>query len=105
MVKHIILLKLKENALGKPTAENARMLKREFLGMPARIKEILKLEVGINFNTGKDAYDSALIAEFANKQDLDAYQIHPEHQRVVGIIRQHRDVRIVVDYEMEGPDA
>ncbi len=100
MVKHIIVLKLKENAFGNSKAENAQMLKRELEGMTRKIKEIRKIEVGINFNPGQDAYDLALIAEFADKKDLDTYQNHPEHQRVVGILRQHRDVRIVVDYEI-----
>ncbi len=100
MIKHIIVLKLKEEALGKSKAENAEMLKREFEGMPARIKEIRKLEVGINFNPSEDAYDLSLIAEFANRKDLDIYQNHAEHRRVIGIVRQCRDQRIVVDYEM-----
>ncbi len=100
MIKHIILLKLKEEAFGKSKAENAEMLKREFEGMPAKIKEIRKLEVGINFNPSGDAFDLSLIAEFANRKDLDIYQNHPEHMRIVAIVRQCRDRRIVVDYEM-----
>ena len=99
MVKHIIVLKLKESAAGKSKDENARMLKREFEGMKDKIKEIRKLEVGINFTQGQDAYDLGLIAEFADRNDLDVYQKHPEHQRIVAILRQVRDSRIVVDYE------
>jgi len=99
MVKHIIVLKLKENAGGKSKAENAQMLKREFEGMTAKIAQIRGLEVGINFNSTPDAYDMALTAEFASRKDLDTYQSHPEHQRIVAILRQLRESRIVVDYE------
>jgi hypothetical protein len=100
MIKHIVVWKLKESAGGKSKHENAQMLKRELEGLTCAIREIRKLEVGINFNSAQDAYDLALIAEFADKKDLDTYQNHPEHQRIVGILRQHRDSRIVVDYEM-----
>lgn len=100
MIKHIILLKLKDSAEGKTKAENATMLKRELESLASKIKEIRKLEVGINFNTGQDAYDLGLMSEFANKNYLDAYQNHPEHQRVAAILRRLRDYRIVVDYEL-----
>ena len=100
MIKHIILLKLKESAEGKPKSDNALFLKRELESLASKIKEIRKLEVGVNFNTGQDAYDLALISEFATKEDLDTYQIHPEHQRVAAIVRRLRDSRVVVDYEM-----
>jgi hypothetical protein len=100
MIKHIILLKLKDSAEGKTKAENATMLKRELESLASKIKEIRKLEVGINFNTGQDAYDLGLVSEFANKNDLDVYQNHPEHQRVAAILRRLRDYRVVVDYEL-----
>lgn len=99
MIKHIVLWKLKEEAEGRSRLENALLLKGELESMTGRIKEIRKLEVGINFNTGQDAYDLALFSEFATKQDLDIYQNHPEHQRVVAILRRLRDTRAVVDFE------
>ncbi len=99
MIKHIIVLKLKEHAGGKSKSENAQMLKREFEGMPEKIREIRKLEVGINFDPTPDAYDMALAAEFASRRDLEIYQNHPEHQRIVAILRPLRESRIVVDYE------
>jgi hypothetical protein len=100
MIKHIVLWKLKENVEGKLKADNARMLKRELESLPGKIKEIRTFEVGINFSTEQDAYDLSLIAEFANKNDLETYLNHPEHQRVVTILRRLRDSRIVVDYEV-----
>ncbi len=99
MIKHIIVLKLKDNAGGKSKADNAQMLKREFEGMMGKIGEIRRLDVGINFNSTPDAYDMALTAEFESKKDLDIYQNHPEHQRIVAILRPLRETRIVVDYE------
>jgi len=99
MVKHIVALKLKENAGGKSKDENARMLKREIEGLKSKIKEIRTIEVGINFNPAADAYHLVVVAEFSNKKDLDTYQNHPEHQRIVGIMKEVHDTRVVVDYE------
>ncbi len=100
MIKHIVVWKLKEEAEGKTKIENALMLKRELESLTRKIKEIRKLEVGINFNTVQDAFDLGLVSEFANKNDLEVYQNHPEHQRVAGLLRRLRESRVVVDYEM-----
>jgi hypothetical protein len=100
MIKHIVVWKLKEEAEGRPKVDNSIMLKRELELMSKRIKEIQKLEVGINFNSGQDAYDLSLYSEFASRQDLEAYQNHPEHLRVVALLRKVRDARVVVDYEI-----
>lgn len=99
MVRHIVVWKLKEQADLRVKADNAQMLKRELEGLKSKIGEIRSLEVGVNFNPALDAYDLALVSEFDTRHDLDVYQNHPEHQRVIGILRQYRDLRIVVDYE------
>lgn len=80
--------------------ENALLLKRELESMTAKIKEIRSLEVGMNFNDDQDAYDLVLVTEFARKEDLEVYQNHPEHQRVVAILRRLRETRVVVDYKI-----
>lgn len=100
MIKHIVLCKLKEFAEGKSKTDNALMLKHEIESLALKIAVIRKLEVGVNFNPGQDAYDLSVIAEFASKKDLETYSNHPEHQRVVAILRRLRDSRVVVDYEM-----
>lgn len=99
MIKHIVLWKLKELAGGKSKVDNALTLKHELETLASKIAVIRKFEVGINFSTVQDAYDLALISEFATKEDLDTYQNHAEHQRVAGILKRLRETRIVVDYE------
>lgn len=100
MIKHIVVWKLKEQAEGRSRMENALLLKRELESMTAKIKEIRSLEVGMNFNDDQDAYDLVLVTEFARKEDLEVYQNHPEHQRVVAILRRLRETRVVVDYKI-----
>lgn len=99
MIKHIIMLKLKETAAGKSSQENAVMLKRELESLRSKIREIKKLEVGINVAEDPDAYDLVLCSEFAEKKDLETYMRHPEHKKVGEIVKNVRETRIVVDYE------
>ncbi len=99
MIKHIVLLKLKERAEGKSKADNASMLKHALESLALKIEVIRKFEVGVNFNTAPDACDLALVSEFDTKEDLDTYQNHPEHQRVVEVLRRLRETKIVVDHE------
>ena len=40
-----------------------------------------------------------LVAELENREALDAYQAHPEHQAVVPLIKAAAINRTVVDYE------
>ncbi len=100
VIKHIIMLKLKENALGKSKTENARIIKRDLESLRSTIKEIRHLEVGIDVAGGPDAYDVALYSEFADKNALETYMNHPDHVKVGEFVRSVRESRIVVDYEI-----
>ncbi len=99
MVKHIVLWKLKDMAEGRSAQENALMLKGELESLRKKIKEIVFLQVGLNFNSSEAAYDVALYSEFKTKQDLLAYQKHPEHVKVAELVNKVREKRVVVDYE------
>ncbi len=99
MIKHIVVWKLKDQANGTSKAENAATLKRELESLKHKIKEIRKLEVGINVAEGPDAYDLALYGEFADKHDLETYIKHPDHVKVAELVGSVRQTRIVVDYE------
>lgn len=99
MIRHIIFLKLKNDAEGKSKADNAVMLKQELESLVSKIKEICRLEVGINYNTSQDAYDLALVSDFNSKEDLEKYMKHPDHVRIGEIVKRVRESRIVVDYE------
>lgn len=99
MIKHVVVWKLKDHAEGKSKADNARYLKVELESLVSKIPMIRKFEVGINDNPASDAYDMALVSEFATKEDLVSYQNHPAHQRFAAILSRLRETKIVVDYE------
>ena len=61
---------------------------------------MLKLEVGLNFETSSDAADISLYTEFESREALNAYQIHPAHMPAKKIIPLVRLERRVADYEI-----
>jgi len=100
MIKHIVLWKLKEGVEGKSKPENAGELKVALENLKGKIPEIRSLEVGINFNPADTASDVSLYTEFNNLEDLDKYQKHPEHLKVVEIVKKLTAERRVSDYEV-----
>lgn len=99
MIKHIVIWKLKPEP--NPTAKevNAQKLKNEIEALRNSIPEIKQIEVGINIATSDQAGDVVLYSEFESLTDLDIYQKHPDHQKVVELVRELTCERRVVDYE------
>jgi len=100
MIKHIVLWKLKEPTNGKTKNETAEQLKAALEGLRGKIKEIHVIEVGINFNAADTASDVSLYSEFKTQADLESYQKHPEHLKVVELVKQVTVERRVSDYEV-----
>lgn len=101
MIKHIVLWKLKPFAEGANREQNAARMKRDLEALKSKIPQIRHIEVGANIIPSDAACDVALYSEFANEQDLNAYQKHPEHLRVAGFVNKVRESRVVVDYKTE----
>ncbi len=100
MIKHIVMWRLKEFANGVNKEENARKLKSHLESLKSKIKEIKRIEVGINIKSSDAASDVVLYSEFDSMDDLEAYQRHPEHMKVVDFVNKVRLERRVVDYKV-----
>ena len=100
MIKHIVMWKLKDSARGNSKDQNALELKSVLEDLKNKISVIKQIEVGINFNKSSAAYDVVLYSEFDSQQDLQAYQKHPDHVKVVDFVNEIRDDRAVVDYQI-----
>jgi len=98
MLKHVVLFKLMEQAERADKDQNARRLKAEIEALVGKIPQIIKMEVGINTVPSEAAYDIALYSEFSDKGDLEIYQKHPEHMKVVDLVKKVAAGRVVVDY-------
>ena len=100
MIKHIVLWKIKDGVEGKTKKESILTLKEALEGLKGKIKEIQFLEAGLNFNPADTACDLSLYTEFKSRQDLDLYQKHPEHMKVVELVKKLAGERRVSDYEV-----
>lgn len=98
MIKHIVMFKLKDKSEGRDKAANIQLLKAMLEALPARIKEILFFEVGINFLQASVAFDLVLVSQFESIEALHSYQKHPEHLKVFDFVAKTCESRIVVDY-------
>ncbi len=97
MITHIVFLNVKEE-LNK--SEIIGELTTKLLALNNSIPELNHLEFGADFNKSPLAFDAALYSTFKTKADLDAYQIHPEHEKVKAFIAKVCSQRAVVDYEL-----
>ena len=100
MIKHIVMWRLKETGNGQSKSENLKQMKAMLEALPAKISEIVEFEVGIDFDRSERAFDMVLVSAFASKETLKAYQIHPEHQKVVAFLPEIVAEGKVVDYEV-----
>jgi hypothetical protein len=78
MVKHIVIFKFKPGV----SWDDPRALEAEdaFINMGDKIPEIKGYFVGRNFSERPIAYDYALIADVEDREAIQNYLIHPEHQ-------------------------
>ena len=99
MIIHIVNWKLKDNIEEIEKINNAKLVKEKLEALKGKITELVKIEVGINFNESEAAFDLVLYSEFKTKKDLDSYQNHPEHLKVAAFVKSVVEKRVVVDYE------
>jgi len=101
MIKHIVMWNLKEEAEGKTKAENLATMKALLEALPAKVPGCVELEVATSgLFESVPPTDIALYTVFKTKEDLKAYAIHPEHQKVVAFIKAVASERRVIDYEV-----
>jgi hypothetical protein len=98
MLKHIVMWRLKETTDPAEQQANARRMKELLEALPAQIKQIRQLEVGINTIPDGSAADVVLVSAFNCADCLAAYQAHPAHQEVVAFVRTVVSERRVIDY-------
>lgn len=100
MIRHIVMWKLKDNALGASRAENAAKLKERLDGCSDIVPGILRIEVGLATPGLDSTYDVVLISDFEDKAALDAYQVHPKHEAIKEFVVAVRESRECVDFEV-----
>ena len=93
MIKHVVILKLKENS-------PLLLIKEQILNLKNEIKEIIEIEVGIDIGFDIQAGNLCIITKLKNIKDLEIYAKHPKHIEVIeNYIKPNLIGRYVVDYE------
>ncbi|GGN91594.1 Dabb family protein [Saccharibacillus kuerlensis] len=95
MIKHIVFIKL-QNRSPESLAEAADVLR----SMDGKIEQLKSLEIGADILRSERSYDIALTATVETLDDLQAYQIHPVHQKIIEYINSVKEVSYAVDYEI-----
>jgi hypothetical protein len=98
MIKHVVMWKLKDGAEGASTEENARRMKELLDACAGQTKGMRSFEVGIDAGIDGFPWDIVLVAEFEDKAALDAYAVHPVHEKAKAFIAKVRELRAAVDY-------
>lgn len=98
MIKHVVLFKFKADIPKEIRKQKLPEIKKSLEMLKSQISELGYIEAGLNSNP-EESYDLALISEFASWDDLKAYVVHPEHQKVSAVIRELLQERACVDYE------
>lgn len=91
---------MKSEAEGRNAQENASLMVAKLTALKNLVPQVVEIDAGVDFNRSDAAWDVALYTTFQTRSDLDAYQVHPEHQKVVEFVRSVVASRCVVDYEV-----
>ena len=94
MVVHIVMFKFRE----ENRAENIKQVEKELNALVEKIDELKSIEVGVDFNGSERAFDLSLYSTFESKDALSSYATHPEHLKVVSLIKEVTSASKVVDY-------
>ena len=97
MIKHLVLFKLKTFESEAAKTEKISEIKSCLEALPAKIKVIKALEVGVNVNPIED-FDIALRVDVESMEDLEIYAKHPDHVACGVILRTVMHSRACVDF-------
>lgn len=79
MIEHIVLFRCNPGT-SQATKQGFVQAARN---MKAHIPEILQISAGENWSERSDGYELALVSRFEDKDSLEIYQKHPEHQKFI----------------------
>ncbi|MCU1415255.1 MAG: stress responsive alpha-beta barrel protein [Microbacteriaceae bacterium] len=96
MIHHVVSWTLHEQDPAKK-AEASAFIVGQLMSLPALIPEIITLNVASNAVAIDGNWDLVLIGDYADEDALRTYITHPEHQKVVAVIKPYFASRSAVD--------
>lgn len=100
MIKHIVLWRFADHAVGNSRDQNIAEASARLRGLPQRVPQIREFQIHRGLPLGDRSFDLVLESTFDSVEDLRAYQEHPAHQEVVAFLRAVQSERATVDAEV-----
>ena len=94
MLTHIVCWKYKPET----TPEQRESHRAKLRNLPNLVPDILSFSVGADILHLDRSFDTGLAATYADEAALEAYNVHPEHQKVVAIGREIAEKVVSVDF-------
>jgi hypothetical protein len=94
MLTHIVCWKYKNETTDQMRADHRNRLR----ALPSLIDNIVSFHGGADILHLERSFDSGLVAVFSDREALDRYTDHPEHQKVAALGRELSERVISVDF-------
>lgn len=97
MLIHIVCWKYKAEITEIEREKHRARLRK----LPDVIPNILSFQVGADILHLERSFDTGLVAAYPDREALDAYTVHPEHQAVANLGKQIAEQVVSVDFLAE----
>jgi hypothetical protein len=98
MINHTVLFKMKEFDSSSAKREAIERFTAALLNLKNEIPELKHIEVNPHHTLDAPSFDICLVTHFDNMADLDTYRVHPEHVKVLEMVKELTTERAAVDY-------
>ncbi len=95
MLTHVVLFKFKSGT----TEDKIQQLVTGLGELPGIIDEIREFRFGRDVVKSERSYDLGLVSSFDDREALQRYQVHPDHQKVVAHVKTIASSVVAVDFE------
>jgi len=100
MIRHIVSWNYKDGLTEDEKKACAKLMQISLIGIQDAIGA--ELSVAVIFSNLFDSSNRDLVLDslFTSREALEAYQVHPKHQELVGMVKDLLQDRVCVDYDM-----
>jgi len=96
MIQHVVFFKFKPGT----SDDQIDAIADGLSALPESIEDIRSFVFGRDVIRSERSYDFGLVSTFDDLEALDRYQVHPEHQKVVTLVKAVAESVVAVDFEM-----
>lgn len=99
MIRHIVMWNIKDEITGTEKTLACQKMAEGFLPLKESVPNVIDLQVEINKIESSNR-DFMLVVDFPDEDALKAYQIHPEHVKAAGYVKEVTKDRVCFDYQV-----